>query len=59
MKRNEIPIGFSMALMENPEAMEKFALMSEEKKHAITEGARSVRSKSEMHSYVIQILHNS
>lgn len=30
MKRNEIPIGFSMALMENPEAMEKFALMSEE-----------------------------
>ncbi len=56
MKRNEMPIGFIMALAENPEAMEKFALLSEEKKHAIAQGAHSVRSQSEMNRYVNQML---
>lgn len=56
MRRNEMPIGFNMALMENPEAMKKFALLSEEKKHTIVEGARSVRSRSEMNRYVNQLL---
>ncbi len=56
MKRSEMPIGFSMVLMENPEAMKKFSMLSEEKKQAIVEGSHSVRSRSEMYRYVNEIL---
>ncbi len=43
MKRSEMPIGFSMALTENPEAMKKFSMLSEEKKQTVVEGSHSVR----------------
>lgn len=56
MKRSEMPIGFSMALTENPEAMKKFASLSEEKKRTVVEGSHYVRSRSEMHRYVNEIL---
>ncbi len=56
MKRSEMPIGFSMALTENPEAMKKFALLSEEEKRTVAEGSHSVRSRSEMYRYVNEIL---
>ncbi len=56
MKRSEMPIGFGMALMENPQAMKNFSMLSEEKKQAIVEGSRSVRSRSEMYRYVDEIL---
>ncbi len=56
MKKSELPIGFSMALIENPEAMKKFSMLSEEKKQTIVEGAHSVRSRSEMYRYVNEIL---
>ncbi len=52
MERNEIPIGFAMALAMNPEAMQKFGELSEEKKQQIIAGTHSVRSKDEMHRYV-------
>jgi len=58
MKRSEMPIGFSMALMENPEAMKKFSMLSEEKKQTIVKGSHSVRSRSEMYRYVDEILQN-
>ncbi len=32
MKRDEMPVGFSFALAQNPEAMQKFAMLSEEKR---------------------------
>ncbi len=44
MKREEMPIGFSMALAQNPEAMQKFANLSEEKKKEITE--RTLKDKA-------------
>ncbi len=56
MKRSEMPIGFSMALTENPEAMKKFSMLSEEKKQSIVDGSHSVRSRSEMYRYVDGIL---
>lgn len=56
MKRSEMPIGFSMALTENPEAMKKFALLSEDKKQTVVEGSRSVKTRSEMYRYVNEIL---
>lgn len=52
MKRDEMPVGFSMALAQNPEAMQKFAMLSEEKKKQIIDGTHSVKSKQEMHEYV-------
>lgn len=52
MKREEMPVGFSMALAQNPEAMQKFALLSEDKKNQIIDGIHSVGSKQEMHEYV-------
>lgn len=47
-----MPVGFSMALAQNPEAVQKFALLSEEKKKEITNGTHSIKSKQEMHEYV-------
>ena len=52
MKRDEMPIGFSMALAQNPAAMQKFATLSESKKQEIINGTHSVKSKQEMHEYV-------
>ncbi len=52
MKRDEMPVGFSMALAQNPEAMQKFALLSEDEKKQIIDGTHSVKSKKEMHEYV-------
>ncbi len=52
MKRDEMPVGFSMALAQNPDAMQKFAMLSEDKKKQIIEGTHSVKSKQEMHEYV-------
>jgi len=52
MKRNEMPVGFSMALAQNPEAMQKFSMLSEEKKAEIINGTHSVKSNREMHEYV-------
>lgn len=52
MNRNEMPVGFSMALAQNPEAMQKFAMLSEEKKKEIINGTHFVKSSREMHEYV-------
>ena len=55
MKHDEMPIGFSMALAQNPLALQKFAMLSEDKKKQIIEGTHSVNSKQEMHEYVNKI----
>ena len=52
MQRDEVPLGFSMALAQNPDAMQKFAMLSEEKKKQIIDGTHSVKSRQEMHEYV-------
>ncbi len=56
MEKLEIPIGFGMALAQNPEAMQKFAMLSEEEKQQIIAGTHSVKSKEEMHSYVNELI---
>lgn len=58
MKKNEMPIGFAMALAQNPEAMQKFAMLSEDKKQEIIDGTHSVKSKDEMHRYVNDLVSN-
>ena len=52
MKKEEMPVGFAMALAMNPEAMQKFAALSEEQKQEIIAGTHSVKSREEMHRYV-------
>ena len=51
-----MPIGFSMALALNSEAMERFAMMNETQKQQIIDGTHSIKSKKEMHEYVNNIL---
>ena len=55
MQRDEMPMGFSMALAQNPLALQKFAMLSEDKKKQIIDGTHSVNSKQEMHEYVNKI----
>ncbi len=56
MKRDEMPVGFSMALAQNPDAMQKFSTLSEDKKKQIIDGTHSVKSKQEMHEYVNKLI---
>lgn len=56
MNRNEMPVGFSMALAQNPEAMQKFAMLSDEEKKEIINGTHSVNSKQEMREYVNSLI---
>ena len=47
-----MPIGLSMALALNPEAMEKFATFTKAQKQEIINGTHSIKSKEEMQQYV-------
>lgn len=52
MKKDEMPVGFAMALAMNPDAMQKFASLSEEQKQKILEGTHAVQSRDEMRQYI-------
>lgn len=56
MKRDEMPIGFTMALAQNPDAMQKFAMLNEDKKREIVARTHSIKSKDEMHRYVTNLV---
>ncbi len=56
MEKYKMPVGFGMALAQRPEAMEKFAALSEIEKQKIIEGTHSVSSKAEMRQYVDRII---
>ncbi len=56
MKKNELPVGFAMALAMNPDAMHKFETLSEEQKQGIIAGTHTVKSRDEMHKYVDSIV---
>ena len=47
-----MPVGFAMALAMNPDAMQKFATLSETEKQEIIAGTHNVKSKNDMHRYV-------
>lgn len=52
MDKNELPIGFSFSLAQNPDAMERFAKLSKDEQADILQKARSVTSKNEMRALV-------
>ena len=55
MEKNEMPVGLGMALAMNPEAMQKFASLTETKKQEIINGTHTISSKAEMKQYVENI----
>ena len=57
MKKDEMPVGFAMALAMNPDAMQKFATLNEEQKQRIIDGTHSVKSREEMHQYVNSLVY--
>ncbi len=56
MTKNEMPVGFAMALAMNPEAKQKFGALSEEEKRKVIDGTHSVKSRDEMRRYVDSIV---
>jgi uncharacterized protein YdeI (YjbR/CyaY-like superfamily) len=53
-EREELPLGFGMALAQDEAAMRRFAELSPEGRRAAIAGAHQVRSKEEMQQYVEQ-----
>jgi len=52
MTRNDLPLGFSFALAQNPEAMKRFSNLPEPKQYELLQRASRVSSKDEMESLV-------
>ena len=48
MEQNKLPLGFSFALAQNPEAMKVFSNLSEKQQQEILRKTQTVSSKSEM-----------
>ena len=51
----DLPMGFGMALAENLPALERFAAMDNAGKARVVDGTHTIRSKTEMRSYVAQL----
>lgn len=51
----DLPMGLGMALAQNPEAMNRFAMLSPEEQSQVVNGTHAVRSKQEMQAYVNKI----
>lgn len=59
MDFEEVPVGFGMALAQNEEAMNTFAMMTGEEKQAVWSRARGARTKAEMQRIVSDIITKS
>ena len=55
----EVPIGFGMALAQNEKAVNAYAMMTREQKHAILARAHNAHSQEEMHRIVASITADS
>lgn len=52
VNRNDLPLGFSFALAQNPEAMKVFSNLPENRQAEILQQAHTVSSKGEMQALV-------
>ena len=52
MEQNELPLGFSFALAQNPEAMKRYAELPENARADILQRVHAVSSKEEMQALV-------
>ena len=47
-----VPLGFGMALAQNPDAMDVFSGLTADQRQQVLDKSRRIRSKAEMRSYV-------
>ena len=52
IEREELPIGFTMELAMNPEAMSRFSGLTEPEQKQVVNRARNITSHEEMRNYV-------
>lgn len=57
MEKDDIPMGFGMALAMDPQAMRAFSALPESRKREIINGTHAVSSGEEMQRYVQRIAH--
>ena len=55
MDKGDMPLGFGLALAQDPGAMERFAALTESERQAFLNRARAVSSKGEMQALVSQL----
>lgn len=55
INNEELPIGFTMELAQHSDILNRFADLPEPQQRAVIDGARDVKSRSEMRSYVESI----
>ncbi len=55
MNYSELPVGFAMALAQNPAAMDQFSRLTDAQKNALIDRAHTARSRREMHNLVAEI----
>ena len=48
----ELPIGFTMSLTQHSDILSRFASLPKQEQERIVDGARQVKSREEMNSYV-------
>lgn len=56
MKKEEMPVGFAMALAMNPDALQSFSALDEAQKQRIIEGTHAIKSREEMRKYVNSLI---
>lgn len=49
---HELPVGFTMELAQHSDILNRFVQLPKAQQETIVEGARNVRSRDEMRSYV-------
>lgn len=52
IENQELPLGFTMALAQHSDILNQFAQLPKSEQDALIEGAKNIRSKDEMRSYV-------
>ena len=55
INNEELPIGFTMELAQHSDILNRFSTLSEPEQHKVIDGAREVKSRSEMRQYVESI----
>lgn len=55
MERDDVPQGFAMALMQDENAVNAYAMMTKEQKRAILQRARMAGSRREMNQLMDEI----
>lgn len=55
----DVPMGFSVAMAKNIDAMRGFSLLPENRRREIIEGTRNINSQQEMNMYVQSLINSN